>query len=97
MFFERNGLRHGEFTLRESQYAAQVGSEQRRWGYRVREVGWSSDSNILSVWIDREDSDIGELQCFMAIRLSLTVYSAIVDHWKLPLVRNDAETLSITH
>ncbi|OSC96781.1 IkappaB kinase complex IKAP component [Trametes coccinea BRFM310] len=63
VFFERNGLRHGEFTLRE-QYPLQPGqaaSEQRKWGYRVREVGWSSDSNVLSVWIEREDGDIVQL------------------------------------
>ncbi|KAL7277687.1 hypothetical protein ACG7TL_008619 [Trametes sanguinea] len=63
VFFERNGLRHGEFTLRE-QYPLEPGkaaSEQRKWGYRVREVGWSSDSNVLSVWIEREDGDIVQL------------------------------------
>ena len=57
VFFERNGLRHGEFALRES---AAKGGEARKWGYRVREVGWSADSNVLSVWIDREDGDVGE-------------------------------------
>ncbi|KAI0629477.1 IkappaB kinase complex IKAP component [Trametes polyzona] len=59
VFFERNGLRHGEFTLRED--VAKSASDQRRWGYRVREVGWSSDSNVLSVWIDREDGDVVQL------------------------------------
>ena len=61
VFFERNGLRHGEFTLREwnAEHYGSTASEQRKWGYRVREVGWSSDSNVLSVWIDAEDGDVG--------------------------------------
>ncbi|KAI0326070.1 IkappaB kinase complex IKAP component [Cubamyces sp. BRFM 1775] len=63
VFFERNGLRHGEFTLRESlpAEAGKAVSDRRKWGYRVREVGWSSDSNVLSVWIEREDGDIVQL------------------------------------
>ncbi|KAF8885990.1 IKI3 family-domain-containing protein [Infundibulicybe gibba] len=44
VFFERNGLRHGGFDL--------------RWGYKVRELSWSSDSNALSVWIEGDDEDI---------------------------------------
>ena len=64
MFFERNGLRHGEFTLREWTLEGQTASELRKWGYRVRELGWNSDSNVLSVWIEREDGDVGRLlQC----------------------------------
>ncbi|KAH9846478.1 IkappaB kinase complex IKAP component [Lenzites betulinus] len=63
VFFERNGLRHGEFTLRETplQGIEKPEKEQRKWGYRVREVGWSSDSNVLSVWLDSEDGDIVQL------------------------------------
>ncbi|KAG8908640.1 hypothetical protein FRB99_004928 [Tulasnella sp. 403] len=59
VFFERNGLRHGEFTLRE------LGNENvevtRRWGYRVRELAWNADSAVLSVWIEREDKDVVQL------------------------------------
>ncbi|KAM5537957.1 hypothetical protein V8D89_008433 [Ganoderma adspersum] len=61
VFFERNGLRHGEFTLREWTAEGQATSEHRKWGYRVREVGWSSDSSVLSVWIEREDGDVVQL------------------------------------
>lgn len=70
VFFERNGLRHGEFTLRECipDQAAMSANEQRKWGYRVREVGWSSDSNILSVWIERDDGDVGALPCERSIQ-----------------------------
>ncbi|KAL1945489.1 hypothetical protein VTO73DRAFT_2340 [Trametes versicolor] len=61
VFFERNGLRHGEVTLRESQNIENAVSERRRWGYRVRELGWSSDSNVLSAWIERQDGDLVQL------------------------------------
>ncbi|TFK88053.1 IkappaB kinase complex IKAP component [Polyporus arcularius HHB13444] len=60
VFFERNGLRHGEFTLREWSPEHKATGE-RKWGYRVREVGWSSDSNVLSVWIERDDGDVVQL------------------------------------
>lgn len=72
VFFERNGLRHGEFTLRESWRNAGVfrGKDpsadtmftldpSRRWGYKVRELGWNSDSSVLSVWLEREANDVG--------------------------------------
>ena len=49
VFFERNGLRHGEFRLRES------------GKYKVRELCWSSDSDILAVWIERDEYDSGRL------------------------------------
>ncbi|KAG6856745.1 hypothetical protein H0H87_001089 [Tephrocybe sp. NHM501043] len=57
VFFERNGLRHGEFGIRAAQL---VGSERKvgKWGYRVRELSWSSDSNVLAIWIEREDGDV---------------------------------------
>ncbi|TBU27865.1 IkappaB kinase complex IKAP component [Dichomitus squalens] len=61
VFFERNSLRHGEFTLREWTPEGQTTSERLKWGYRVREVGWSSDSNVLSVWIEQEDGDVVQL------------------------------------
>ncbi|XP_053405572.1 putative elongator complex protein 1 [Mercenaria mercenaria] len=47
-FFERNGLRHGEFTLPFS--VSQV---------KVKEVYWNNDSTILAVWCEdlSEDSN----------------------------------------
>ncbi|KAM3588825.1 putative elongator complex protein 1 [Umbelopsis sp. WA50703] len=39
VFFERNGLRHGEFTLRENDE------------HKVIELLWNSDSSILAVWL----------------------------------------------
>lgn len=44
VFFERNGLGHGEFSLRETEarlngpFDSEVGLDGR-WGYRVKEVG----------------------------------------------------------
>ncbi|PCH36634.1 IkappaB kinase complex IKAP component [Wolfiporia cocos MD-104 SS10] len=64
VFFERNGLRHGEFGLREWAQTGQVRNRQedvRRWGYRVREVGWSADSNVLSVWLEGAQEDVVQL------------------------------------
>ncbi|KIY69796.1 IkappaB kinase complex, IKAP component [Cylindrobasidium torrendii FP15055 ss-10] len=54
VFFERNGLRHGEFSIR----VADLGSlkvANSQWGYRVMDLRWSADSNVLAVWIRKED------------------------------------------
>ncbi len=61
VFFERNGLRHGEFSLRESWTEC----NERQWGYSVKELTWSSDSNILAVWIERDDFDIGNKTSYL--------------------------------
>lgn len=57
VFFERNGLKHGEFGLREVMTNDGGGL---KWGYKVRELGWNADSTVLSVWIERHDGDVGE-------------------------------------
>ncbi|TDL16914.1 IkappaB kinase complex, IKAP component [Rickenella mellea] len=59
VFFERNGLRHGEFRLRERWEF--VKDAERRWGYRIREVGWNSDSTVLAIWIERDEGDVVQL------------------------------------
>ncbi|KAJ3055398.1 hypothetical protein HK097_010674, partial [Rhizophlyctis rosea] len=46
VFFERNGLRHGEFSIREP-------------GAKVVELQWNADSSVLAVWLTRESSDSG--------------------------------------
>jgi len=61
VFFERNGLRHGEFNLREP-WIKTTSDGKVNWGYSVREVAWSSDSNILSVWIRGQEKDVGPLR-----------------------------------
>ncbi|KAI8099669.1 IKI3 family-domain-containing protein [Halteromyces radiatus] len=40
VFVERNGLRHGEFTLRES------------GEHRLIEVSWNADSTVLAIWLE---------------------------------------------
>lgn len=60
VFFERNGLRHGEFSIRAEDLASETKTtEERRWGYKVRELSWSSDSTVLGIWIERDEGDIG--------------------------------------
>ncbi|KAJ7198481.1 pol II transcription elongation factor [Mycena pura] len=63
VFFERNGLRHGEFHLRVEDLPIPPGprDQARKWGYKVRELNWSSDSNVLGLWIEREEGDIFQL------------------------------------
>ncbi|KAK7052844.1 putative elongator complex protein 1 [Paramarasmius palmivorus] len=58
VFFERNGLRHGEFELRPADMGLQQKADgSLKWGYRVKEVSWNSDSNILAIWLEREGSE----------------------------------------
>ncbi|RIA90959.1 IKI3 family-domain-containing protein, partial [Glomus cerebriforme] len=45
IFFEKNGLRHGEFSLRETQ------------PHKIIEILWNCDSTVLAVWIERIISD----------------------------------------
>lgn len=59
MFFERNGLRHGEFSLRVDEIRTKSASQTFRWGYRIGQVSWNSDSTILAIWINGEKSDLG--------------------------------------
>jgi len=61
VFFERNGLRHGEFNLREPWNKTTLDG-RICWGYSVKEVAWSSDSKILSIWIRGQEKDVGSLR-----------------------------------
>jgi elongator complex protein 1 len=64
VFFEKNGLRHGEFGLRHGTLGVGPSdSKERKWGYKVREVCWSADSNVLLVWIEEDAGDTGESYC----------------------------------
>ena len=61
VMFERNGLRRGEFQINTvSAPSAKEPGSKIKWGYKVREVGWSADSNILSIWLEKDEGDIGE-------------------------------------
>ncbi|KAF8504860.1 IkappaB kinase complex IKAP component [Russula emetica] len=62
VFFEKNGLRHGEFGLRHGTLGVGPSdSKERKWGYNVKEVCWSADSNVLLVWIEEDDGDTVQL------------------------------------
>ncbi|KAF9222466.1 pol II transcription elongation factor [Gyrodon lividus] len=54
VFFERNGLRHGEFSLRRP---PEVDGSQ----YKIKDLVWSPDSAVLAVWIEQLDGDIVQL------------------------------------
>ncbi|KAN0081459.1 IKI3 family domain containing protein [Tylopilus felleus] len=54
VFFERNGLRHSEFSLRRP-------LEDDGSGYKVKDLVWSPDSAVLAVWIERLDGDVVQL------------------------------------
>lgn len=44
IFYEPNGLRHGEFNLNV---------EKAKW--KVKELFWNNNSTILGVWLTRND------------------------------------------
>ncbi|KAI6007771.1 pol II transcription elongation factor [Pisolithus orientalis] len=54
VFFERNGLRHGEFSLRRP-------LTNNTSFYRVKDLLWSPDSAILAVWIEHTEGDTVQL------------------------------------
>ncbi|KAN0060657.1 putative elongator complex protein 1 [Thecaphora frezii] len=67
VFFERNGLRHGEFSLREERPAQPQGL-QLGWGdaqsveqwtrtHFVRDLCWNADGSALAVWLTRISAD----------------------------------------
>jgi elongator complex protein 1 len=61
VFFERNGLRHGEFAIRPPIGAVMAGdaSGHRKWGYRAKDLLWSAGSDVLALWLESEIGDIG--------------------------------------
>ena len=89
VFFERNGLRHGEFRLRES------------GRYKVRELLWNSDSDILAVWIEREISDCGKrrshwhllVQCLICFQCNYGRLATITGGLSLSVINMSAHTL----
>lgn len=61
VMFERNGLRRLDYSIQDlaSVEANLTEATPRKWAYRVREASWSSDSNILSLWIEKDSGDVG--------------------------------------
>jgi elongator complex protein 1 len=88
IFFERNGLRKGEFGIRCATSPGCDLQTARKSVYRINEVSWSPDSNVLALWIQAEHEDIGALE-FSSQRiciLTAKTCSPAVDDRKLPLV-----------
>ena len=75
VMFERNGLRRLDFSIQDlaSVEAKLTGQTPRKWAYRVREACWSSDSNILALWVEKDSGDVGELEMLS----DYTCYSSI--------------------
>ncbi|CAK5281923.1 unnamed protein product [Mycena citricolor] len=62
VFFERNGLRHGEFGIRVADLSlSAAASNAKKWGYKVKELSWGADSNVLGVWIQKDAGDVFQL------------------------------------
>lgn len=84
---ERNGLRHGGFELREDRSVWQDG--------QVLGLRWNSDSDILAIWIRRNEEDVGGSVSPLALHQVL-IGSATVDHEELPLLPETGAVSTIT-
>ncbi|CAG8578654.1 3718_t:CDS:10, partial [Funneliformis mosseae] len=51
IFFEKNGLRHGEFSLRET------------YAHKIIEIMWNCDSTVLAIWMERNRSNDEHSTC----------------------------------
>lgn len=60
VFFERNGLRRLEYEGKWSTLSTAPISPAD-WDYKIREMTWSCDSNILGIWISRKGFDVFQL------------------------------------
>ncbi|KAL0073450.1 IKI3 family-domain-containing protein [Phycomyces blakesleeanus] len=68
VFLEKNGLRHGEFSLRET------------GKHRVLEVSWNADSTVLAVWIEAESASTGKMQKTVQFWTSSNYYWYMKQH-----------------
>jgi elongator complex protein 1 len=70
VFFERNGLRHGEFGVRPPAGAVTAGDAEGnlKWGYRVREALWNASADVLALWLEATAGDIGWSTCSLHVR-----------------------------
>ena len=95
VFFERNGLRHGEFGIRSVDLGSNDGNERLRWGYRVRELSWSSDSNVLALWVESGGGDIGmplhTIYCHILSIDLVQLWTTGNYHWYLLLIYRPME------
>jgi len=73
VFFERNGLRRLEFDgqwIKQNKKQEEAGEQSDLWEYKVKEMSWSCDSNILAIWVSRKGIDVCEY-----VRLGLRLCS----------------------
>ncbi|KAI9277147.1 IKI3 family-domain-containing protein [Phascolomyces articulosus] len=68
VFIEKNGLRHGEFALRE------------KTNHKLLEVSWNADSTVLAVWLEAENSVTGKLQKTVQLWTSNNYYWYMKQH-----------------
>ncbi|KAJ1032623.1 hypothetical protein NDA16_000646 [Ustilago loliicola] len=89
VFFERNGLRHGEFSLREES-ASQPEGTQIGWAesqqegpwartHFIRELAWNADGTALTVWLTR----VGNAEQSDAPHDVVQIYTTGNYHWYL--------------
>lgn len=103
VFFERCGLRRGEFGIRDSVVSTGASGTNSAWGYKVKELLWNTDSTILALWIQREAGDCGMSANLPTWAFTLTTgaeRSAAMDNRELPLVSqtgNRAPTILAIH
>lgn len=102
VFFERNGLRRGEFGLplngMKSDGLVREAVPGKKWGYRVKEILWSSDSNVLAVWLENESEDVGARDSYLAhLNTDKTQCSSALGYRELSLVGCYSSSPSIIH
>ncbi|CAE6454047.1 unnamed protein product [Rhizoctonia solani] len=63
VFFERCGLRRGEFGIHSGFKTDNAGitTSNGPWSYKVKELLWNTDSSILALWIERTGVDCVQL------------------------------------
>lgn len=94
VFLERNGLQHGQFRLREDERyrGKEALVKQGQCGWEVKQLAYSSDSEILAVWIERGDTDLG--QSVIAIA-SHSERATLLNAWAARSSTVDDEQLSL--
>ncbi|KAH7339027.1 IKI3 family-domain-containing protein [Rhizoctonia solani] len=63
VFFERCGLRRGEFGIRNGfkMESPEINTPAGPRSYKVKELLWNADSSILALWIERAEVDCVQL------------------------------------
>lgn len=80
IFFERNGLRHGGFSLREEEREKESDRDGlKQIDHRIKELKWNSDGNCLGILVTRFfESNAGTFQ-----KDVLQLWTTMNYHWYL--------------